>query len=131
MIKALVLCFALLASSAWSGEMVVGHVKTVSGDATVRTEGNVVKAAPGTAIYEGSVLETGPRSSMGVTFKDETIMSFGADTRLSVDEYLYAPSQGKLKLSSKITKGSLNYISGVIAKLQPTAVSIGTPTARA
>ena len=65
---------------------------------------------------------------MGVTFKDETVMSFGPDTELTVDEYLYTPSQGKLKLGSKLTKGSLNYVSGVIAKLQPDAVSVATPT---
>ena len=55
-------------------------------------------------------------------------MSFGADTVFAVDEYLYSPAQGKLKLSSKLTKGSLNYVSGVIAKLQPDAVSVSTPS---
>jgi hypothetical protein len=45
-----------------------------------------------------------------------------------VEEYLFAPSQGKLKLGSKLTKGTLNYISGSIAKLKPDAVSVGTPT---
>ena len=55
-------------------------------------------------------------------------MSFGPDTELSVDEYLYAPAQGKLKLGTKLAKGSMNYVSGVIAKLQPDAVSVKTPT---
>ena len=54
--------------------------------------------------------------------------TFGPDTELTVDEYLYAPSQGKLKLGSKLTKGTMNYVSGVIAKLQPDAVSVRTPT---
>lgn len=65
---------------------------------------------------------------MGITFKDETVMSFGPETELTVDEYLYNPSQNKLKLGSKLTKGSLNYVSGVIAKLQPSAVTVTTPT---
>jgi hypothetical protein len=65
---------------------------------------------------------------MGVTFKDETVMSFGPDTEFVVDEYLYAPAQGKLKLGSKLAKGSLNYVSGVISKLQPDAVTVRTPS---
>jgi len=63
-----------------------------------------------------------------VTFKDDTVMSFGADTELTVDEYLYAPGQGRLKLGSSLAKGSMNYVSGAIAKLQPDAVSVKTPT---
>lgn len=65
---------------------------------------------------------------MGVTFKDNTLMSFGPDTEMTVDEYLYAPAEGDLKLSTRLTRGSLNYVSGVIAKLNPTAVTVKTPT---
>jgi hypothetical protein len=124
------LIFAMLLSTAAQAadEAPIGLVKNVSGEASVTTAGKPVKAEAGTAVYKGSVLKTGAKGSMGVTFKDETVMSFGPNTELSVDEYLYAPAQGKLKLGSKMTKGSLNYVSGVIAKLQPDAVTIGTPT---
>lgn len=106
----------------------IGYVKTISGEASVITAGQASKAEVGTPVHTGSVLRTGVKSGMGVTFKDETVMSFGPNTELTVDEYLYAPSQGKLKLGSKLAKGSMNYVSGVIAKLQPEAVSITTPT---
>lgn len=115
------------AASVQAGE-VIGYVKTVSGQATVRTAGNAVAAKPGTALEQGSVLSTGKNGAMGVTFKDNTVMSFGADTELTVDEYLYAPAQGKLKLGSRLSRGTLNYVSGVIAKLKPDAVSVATPS---
>ncbi|WP_341678089.1 FecR domain-containing protein [Niveibacterium sp. SC-1] len=115
-------------SGAYADESAIGSVKTVVGEASVTTTGVKVKAAVGTPIYQGSQLQTGHQSTMGVIFKDETVMSFGADTSFSVDEYLYAPAQGKLKLTSKLTKGSLNYISGVIAKLKPEAVIVNTPS---
>lgn len=114
--------------SAWADEAPIGYVKTLSGAATITTNKNKVAAQLGTPLFQGSQLKTGPKSSMGVTFKDDTVMSFGADTELTVDEYLYAPSQGKLKLGSSLAKGSMNYVSGVIAKLQPDAVSVKTPT---
>jgi len=120
---------ALLAAfSAHAQDAAIGYVKTVSGEATVTTGGKQAKAEAGTPVLVGSVLRTGAKGTLGVTFKDETVMSFGPNTELTVDEYLYAPSQGKLKMGSKLSKGSMNYVSGVIAKLQPDAVSVTTPT---
>ncbi|MBK6648369.1 MAG: FecR domain-containing protein [Betaproteobacteria bacterium] len=106
----------------------VGHVKTVTGVAQVITNGKSVKALLGTPIMQGSVLKTGADSSLGVSFKDSTIMSFGPMTELTVTEYLYSPADGKLKFGSKLTRGTLNYVSGVIAKLKPDGVTVTTPT---
>lgn len=114
--------------SASAQEAAIGYVKTVTGEASVTTAGKVVKAEVGTPVMLGSKLKTGPKSSLGVTFKDATMMSIGADSELTVDEYLYAPVQGKLKIGSQLSKGSLNYVSGVIAKLKPDAVTVSTPS---
>ena len=106
----------------------VGYVKTVTGDAWVTTSGQRVKAAPGTEVSIGSQIKTAPGGSLGVTFKDNTVMSFGLDTEMTVDAYLYAPAQGQLQLGTSLVKGSLNYVSGVIAKLKPEAVTVKTPS---
>lgn len=106
----------------------VGYVKTVTGEAWVITNGESTKAQPGTAIMVGSQIKTGHKASLGLTFKDDTVMAFGPNTELMVDEYLYEPAQGQLKLSTRLLMGTLNYLSGVIAKLQPDAVTIKTPT---
>ena len=105
----------------------VGFVKTVKGDAWITTAGQRVPAQLGTPVLQGSQLKTGPAGTLGVTFKDSTVMSFGPDTELTVDEYLYAPAQGQLKLGTRLAKGTLNYVSGVIAKLKPDAVTVKTP----
>ena len=105
----------------------IGYVKTVTGEAWVVTAGQRATALPGVAIQIGSQLKTASAATMGIVLKDGTVMSFGPDTELTVDEYLYAPSQDELKLSTKLVKGSLNYVSGVIAKLKPDAVTIKTP----
>lgn len=127
--RQMLICAALLAATgAMADNAAIGYVKTVNGEASVTTGGKTVKAEVGTPVQVGSTLKTAAKASLGVTFKDETVMSFGPNTELTVDEYLYAPSQNKLKLGSKLSKGSLNYVSGVIAKLQPDAVSVSTPT---
>jgi hypothetical protein len=106
----------------------IGFVKTASGDATVTDAGKAVKASPGTPVRLGSVLRTGSRGSMGITFKDNSVMSFGPDTEVAVDEYLYAPGKGELGFGASMTKGTLNMVSGVIAKLKPDAARLRTPT---
>lgn len=105
----------------------IGYVKTVTGEAWVTSAGQRVRAQPGTAVLLGSRLQTGAAASLGMTFKDNTVMSFGPDTELTVDEYLYAPAQDQLKLSTRLLRGTLNYISGVIARLKPEAVTVKTP----
>jgi hypothetical protein len=116
-----------MAGAAW-GQDAIGYVKTVTGDATVTDGGKAVKAAAGTPVRLNSVLKTGAKGTMGVTFKDNSMMSFGPDTEVTVDEYLYAPAKGDLKFGASMSKGALNVVSGTIAKLKPEAVSLKTPT---
>jgi hypothetical protein len=119
---------SLAAASPALAQEVVGSVKTVTGDAVVIDSGRAVKAQPGTPIRKGNTLKTAPASSMGVTFTDNTVMSFGPDTELTVEEYLYAPGKANAKFGSKLSKGSLAAVSGAIAKLRPDAVEMKTAT---
>lgn len=111
---------------AWADET-IGFVKTVSGSAAVIDAGKQINAQVGTPIKMGNTLKTGVKGSMGVTFKDNTVMSFGPDTELTVDEYLYAPGKDRLKFGTSVSKGSLQVVSGVIAKLKPQSVTMKTP----
>ncbi len=113
-------------ASAWAQSPAIGSVKTVRGEATITTAGKPVKATLGTPVFAGSQLTTASNSSLGLVFNDATVMSFGADTTVTIDDYLYAPSNGQNKFATKLVKGSLGYLSGAIAKLKPDAVSIQT-----
>lgn len=127
-VRSTMLMLMVAIAPAWAQEEAIGFVKTVAGDATVTDGGKAVKAVPGTPIRLNSVLKTGAKGTMGVTFKDNQVMSFGPDTELTVDEYLYAPAKGDLKFAASMSKGTLNVVSGIIAKLKPEAVSLKTPT---
>ena len=124
----LVMAMSVAAGASSAQDAVIGYVKTVQGDAAVWVAGQATPAQPGTQVKVGNVLKTGKQGSMGVTFQDETLISLGPDTEITVDEYLFAPGKGELKLSASIAKGSLNYVSGIIAKLKPQAVNLKTPT---
>lgn len=125
----LVFCVTLLLATAVLAQSTpIGFVKTATGAAQVLTAGHTTAATPGTPIHQASILKTGKGASLGVTLKDNTLLSLGPDTELVVDEYLYAPAQDQLKLGARVAKGSLNYVSGVIAKLRPDAVAVRTPS---
>ncbi|MBD9484733.1 FecR domain-containing protein [Pseudomonas sp. PDM14] len=116
------------ALSAAEQKPIIGYVMKVQGEAFVQENGQLQPAVVGTPLHLGSLLKTGPTGSMGVTLEDSTVMSVGPQSELSIDAYAFEPSQDSLQLSARITRGTLNYISGIIAKLKPEAVQINTPT---
>ncbi len=118
----------LSTTSVMADDAVIGFVKTVSANASVVTAGEAMPAYPGMALRVGQTLKTGQPGSMGIMLKDNTSLSVGPDTELVMDEYLYAPGKDDLRLTVNFMKGSLNYVSGIIAKLKPEAISIKTPT---
>lgn len=106
----------------------VGMVKTMAGQAVIDTNGQRMTAAIGAPVFLGSRLQTSADSTLGITFRDETVMAMGPNTQLVIDQYLYAPRDGKLSLVASLARGTLNYVSGQIAKLRPEAVNVNTPT---
>ena len=121
-------CAAASATAAAQETGAIGYVMKVSGEAAVVSDGKSVPAVVGTPVLLGSTLRTGPAGALGVTLKDNTVMSFGPNSELRVDEFLFAPARNELKLTTSITRGTMNFISGVIAKLKPEAVQVQTPT---
>lgn len=104
MLRVIAIVGMLLAGNVMADEPAIGHVKSVIGDASITTGEKVLKAEVGSQIHQGSVLQTGKKSSMGVIFKDETVMSFGADTRFTVDEYVRA-SSGQAQIQQQNDQG--------------------------
>ncbi|MCP4688025.1 MAG: FecR domain-containing protein, partial [Desulfobacterales bacterium] len=72
---------------------------------------------------------TGSDGSIGVIFKDNTVLSLGPDSLLEIDEYVYAPNRGKYSMIIKMFKGTVSYLSGLISRLSPEATRFETPTA--
>lgn len=121
------LCLTAFCASAWA-QQPIGFVKTASGDALIINAGKYVIARPGTPVALGSVVKTGSTGSMGITLKDNTVMSVGSETEISLEGFLYAPAKGDLKFTASMYKGTLLMVSGVIARLKPESVVIKTPT---
>ena len=108
---------------------VVATVQKVSGMATVVRQGQTMSAKIGLEIYQNDTLRTGPDGSLGVIFRDDTLLSMGPESVLVIDEFVFAPKQGKFSIVIRMLKGTAAYLSGLISKLAPESAHFKTPTA--
>ena len=120
-----ILCATGLAARA--DEAPVGYLKTLAGTASV-THGAVTSAAVlGMPVYEQDRLETGGDGELGVTFRDNTRISLGPDSRIELKRFVFKPAIKEYGFLLRVTYGTLEYISGLTEKLAPNAMSIETP----
>lgn len=103
-----------------------GSVRTVDGDCRiVRGEQSMV-AEPGLHVLQGDVLETGD-GSMGVTFRDDTMLSMGPKSRISVDSFVFDPAKKATDFLVNMTRGTAQFITGQMAKVSPESMKVRTP----
>ena len=112
-----------------SDDGTAGVVRSAAGRASITRDGRTFPAAVGTKLRVGDVLATGPGGSLGVILRDNSILSVGPESSLTIRKFLFAPAEGKLGLLVRLTRGTLACISGLIGKLAPDSVRFETPTA--
>ncbi len=127
----ILLAWASFLSPGTSGaaEETIGFVKNLSGTATIGRGSGTIPAADGMKLHVGDVLSTGPGSSLGAIFRDDSSVSIGPDSSFVVRIFEFAPEKGKTGLLIRITRGTLAYLSGLIGKLSPESARFETPTA--
>ena len=123
------LFFAAVWTPALAQEKAIGYIKSLDGRATV-THGQFTYAASlGGAVYQNDMLQTFWGSTMGVTFKDNTRISLGPSSRLTITQFVFSPADERYGFVLKLIDGTMQYLSGLVAKLSPGSMKIETPTA--
>jgi len=107
----------------------IGTIKKLNGAATFVREKTELNVKLGDPVFMKDVLKTDKSGSLGITFKDNTMISIGPNTAYAIDEYVFKPGEQKLAFVSKISKGTLNFVSGNLTKMAPDAVKVKTPEA--
>ncbi len=106
----------------------IGMVKEVSGDATItHPDGTIVKAAIGTPIYQGDIIETQGSGAVNITFVDETSFAVSENARLAIDEYVFDPATQSGETNFSVLHGVFMFTSGLIGREDPDDVRIETP----
>lgn len=123
---AVALC-ALLWSTAAVANEPAGVVKTVRGTVTISREGGTIPAVPRQLVYPADRLRAGPDSSVGVTLRDDTLLSAGSNSLIDIQQFQFNRSAGSGSMIISVIKGTLALVSGLIAKLSPESAKVVTP----
>ncbi len=123
-----ILCciFALPAAAATAD---AGTIKSVRGQVTVERAGKSVAVQVGDPVFEGDRVRVRGDGSVGISLRDETLISLGPNSNLVIDAYAYNPTTREGAVETSILKGTLRYVTGLIGRLNPAAIKVKTPTA--
>ncbi|CAH2810811.1 MAG: hypothetical protein CPDRYMAC_7096 [uncultured Paraburkholderia sp.] len=105
-----------------------GVVKTVKGQVRIERAGGDLSAAIGNEVFGNDRIVTGPQSSVGITLRDTTQLSAGAETVLELNKFAFDTTTHAGVIDASVKRGSLAVISGKLAKANPDAVRFSTPT---
>jgi hypothetical protein len=109
-------------------DQTIGLVKTLSGSATLTRNGVAEAIYMGKSLHERDRIETASDGSVGVTFRDNTRIALGPRSRVDLVRFVIKPAEQQYGFVLRLTRGTLEYISGMIGKLAPETISIETPT---
>ncbi|OGV68235.1 MAG: hypothetical protein A3K18_28050 [Lentisphaerae bacterium RIFOXYA12_64_32] len=100
-----------------------GKVEATGADGAVRT------LALKSPLYRKDTLRTSERGRVQIGFDDETLISLGRNTTMSLDEFEFDPSANKGKLVTSVEEGVFRVMGGAITKIAPENFKTVTPTA--
>jgi hypothetical protein len=118
------LIFSLLAADA---DSVVGAVKSTQGNTVIRRGAQDLPGQEGMHLIVHDMLRTMSDGRLAVILQDGTRLSFGSNTEVKIDEFVYQPVDGRFALLLRIAHGAMSYISGKIAQFSPESVKVETP----
>jgi hypothetical protein len=120
----------LLAGPAFAQQpSVAGRIKLVSGSAFIVRASGAVPAQAGQVVHQADTLRTGADGRLGIMLKDDTRISLGPSSEVSLSRYVYNPTEGAFAFVLRVTRGIAAYVSGRIAKLAPDSIRLETPAA--
>lgn len=107
----------------------IGQIKVATGQVAVERGGQILPGTVGLRLQRSDVIRTGVDGSIGVTMSDNSLLSAGPNSVLSLDVYSFDTTTHQGRFETSLRKGSLAVSSGSIAKQSPDAMKVRTPAA--
>lgn len=106
-----------------------GVVKIAKGEVAIERASGKRAAAPGVAVEAGDRIVTGRDGSVGITLRDNTLLSAGPNSTVVLDKFAFDSTTHAGTIDASVKRGTLSVVSGKIAKQSPETVKFRTPTA--
>lgn len=126
---ALLALHLLIVTPAGAADETIGSVKIATGSVLILRDGQRAPARPGFKLHSGDTLETGPDGRIGVTLRDDSLLSLGPSSRIVIEKFHFVPAEAKLGFTARLLRGTLAYVSGLIGRLAPESATFVTPVA--
>jgi len=108
---------------------VAGTVKISKGNVVILRAGQTLPALAGSSVMVSDRVSTGNDGSVGITLRDNTMLSAGPNSTLELNKFLFDSTTHQGEINATVKRGTLAVISGKVAAAAPTRVSFNTPTA--
>lgn len=108
----------------------IGNVVSTAGRVVAVLDGSERVLSAGSGVFEGEAIRTGDGASVEIRFDDETVLSQGPNSELTLDSYVYnpnAPAQSSFLF--KMAQGTYRMATGQIAEDNPDGVRLESPLA--
>lgn len=106
----------------------VATIKVLRGTVSVERNGQVLPGNLGLALEEADQVVTGADSALGMTFQDNSLLSLGPNSRLTVDRFQFNSTTHDGTFETSLKQGKLAVVSGKIAKHKEDAMKVRTPS---
>ena len=126
MITALLLA-ACAAAPAVAAEP-AGSVKRVQGRALAIRAGQQIPLTVGTPLEAHDRIVTGADALLGITLRDETLLSIGPRSDISLESYAFDQDSHRGNFVASIARGAMYMVTGLIARRNRDSVAVKTPT---
>ncbi len=126
---ALMLPMVLALGVAVAAAQDAGQIKVSKGSAQIERAGKKLSANVGQVVQPGDVVITGSDGSVGITFRDNSLVSIGPDSVLAIDRFVFDSTTHQGAFDSTLKQGTLAVVSGKLAKQSPEAMKVKTPAA--
>ncbi len=126
---ALMLPMVLVVAVAVAAAEDAGQIKVSKGSAQIERSGQKLPASVGHVVQQGDVVITGSDGSVGITFRDNSLVSIGPDSVLAIDRFVFNSTTHQGNFDSTLKQGTLAVVSGKLAKQSPEAMKVKTPAA--
>ena len=108
-----------------SNQDFIGVVGAAIGD--IKNQKNE-KLSNGSKIFYGDTIIVNEQSNAQVLFLDQTVITIGEKSELTVDEFVYNPETNDGKFISSIKSGTVKVITGEISKKNPDNLEVNVTT---
>jgi hypothetical protein len=107
----------------------VGQIKVATGQVLVDRKGQTLPGRVGLPLEADDVVRTGTDGSVGITMRDNSLLSAGPNSILSLERFEFDPTTNDGRFDAQLRRGTLAVVSGRIAKKTPQAMTVRTPSA--